>query len=452
MLTAEQIEVRRTRIGASEIGAVLGIDTHCTPLQLVMRKKMPRVDHAEDHRSWGNDVEPAILRNYTRRQGYALLPSPGTLVHPTLPYLCATPDGLGQPSGDRHVRCRDIQAKNVEEHHLRDWGEPGTADAPLLYVAQVTVEVGILLARAEMDLRPVQDLGDLAVSFGGRPPLGYPIPFNAELFGNLAEAAAKFVRDYLLTDKTPPLEGDRAALEYVKRRYRASDRRAAPADAGGAELAVPAARAQGEAVDPRGRDRAGAGAALRADRRRLRHRGPVHLGRGEGAAQARHRLAPRRRDARSRFGLDRTGCWRRSRSTRRASHQGVLPPAAAGERKEDHVSNEKAALATREAEVLDENESLPVPTDSIGMTGIAARAEIDVQIATAKPVPAQRQGVARLRAQLATLDVETAEQCFYVLPRGKTVEGPSVRLAEILASAWGNLRYGAEILGADETS
>lgn len=108
------------------------------------------------------------------------------------------------------------------------------------------------------------------------------------------------------------------------------------------------------------------------------------------------------------------------------------------------------ALATREPEVMDEQESIPVPAGGVGMTGLA-RAEVDVQIETAKRYPRSIKAALDYALQLATLDVETAEACFYVLPRGgKTIEGPGVRLAEIIASAWGNLRYGAEILGADD--
>ena len=52
---------------------------------------------------------------------------------------------------------------------------------------------------------------------------------------------------------------------------------------------------------------------------------------------------------------------------------------------------------------------------------------------------------------MATIDAEVAGSCFYKLSRGgKTIEGPSVRLAEIVASAWGNLKFGARII--DEPS
>jgi tellurite resistance protein len=47
------------------------------------------------------------------------------------------------------------------------------------------------------------------------------------------------------------------------------------------------------------------------------------------------------------------------------------------------------------------------------------------------------------------MDAEVAGSCIYALPRGnKTITGPSVRLAEIVASAYGNLHVGSRVLDA----
>ena len=76
------------------------------------------------------------------------------------------------------------------------------------------------------------------------------------------------------------------------------------------------------------------------------------------------------------------------------------------------------------------------------------RAEIDMQISTAKRYPRSITNVLRDAAEMATIDVETAESCIYHLPRaGDTIPGPSIRLAEIVGCAWGNLRYGSRIIG-----
>ncbi len=78
------------------------------------------------------------------------------------------------------------------------------------------------------------------------------------------------------------------------------------------------------------------------------------------------------------------------------------------------------------------------------------RSEIDVQIATAKQYPRNLARVLGNIETLATMDEEVAGSCFYTLRRqGKVIEGPSVRMAEIIASSWGNLRVQARIIGND---
>lgn len=78
------------------------------------------------------------------------------------------------------------------------------------------------------------------------------------------------------------------------------------------------------------------------------------------------------------------------------------------------------------------------------------RSEIDVQIATAKQYPRNLAQVLNNIETMATMDEDIASSCFYSLRRqGKVIEGPSVRMAEIIASSWGNLRVQARIIAND---
>lgn len=83
------------------------------------------------------------------------------------------------------------------------------------------------------------------------------------------------------------------------------------------------------------------------------------------------------------------------------------------------------------------------------------RAEIDIQIATAKNYPRDINATLNKIATYACMDKETAEDCFYVLRRkgaggqDTVIEGLSVRMAEIIAGAWGNLRVATHIVGND---
>lgn len=78
------------------------------------------------------------------------------------------------------------------------------------------------------------------------------------------------------------------------------------------------------------------------------------------------------------------------------------------------------------------------------------RSEVDMQVSTAKQYPRELPKVLNQIATYATMDTETASECFYVLRRnGDAIEGLSVRMAEIIAGAWGNLRVQTRIIGND---
>lgn len=81
---------------------------------------------------------------------------------------------------------------------------------------------------------------------------------------------------------------------------------------------------------------------------------------------------------------------------------------------------------------------------------LITKAEIDTQIATAKAFPRSVTESMRRAETMATISEEIAASCTYALPRaGKTIEGPSVRLAEIIVNTWGNIRAGARVIDND---
>lgn len=89
-------------------------------------------------------------------------------------------------------------------------------------------------------------------------------------------------------------------------------------------------------------------------------------------------------------------------------------------------------------------------TDLIIDNGVLAKAEIDTQIATAKAYPRNQKTFVDRAIEMATMDQDTAESCFYSLVRngkdGKTeIKGASIRLAEIVASCWGNIHAATRV-------
>lgn len=78
------------------------------------------------------------------------------------------------------------------------------------------------------------------------------------------------------------------------------------------------------------------------------------------------------------------------------------------------------------------------------------RSEVDIQISTAKQYPRDIQQALTTIQTIATLNEKTAADCFYALRKGgELIEGVSVRLAEIIAGSWGNLRVQTRIIGND---
>ena len=75
------------------------------------------------------------------------------------------------------------------------------------------------------------------------------------------------------------------------------------------------------------------------------------------------------------------------------------------------------------------------------------RANVDSQIATAKQYPRDLRRAINNSIAMATLDVPTAQSCGYALPRGgKPITGPSVHLAKLIVSNYGNIRTEAKVV------
>lgn len=96
------------------------------------------------------------------------------------------------------------------------------------------------------------------------------------------------------------------------------------------------------------------------------------------------------------------------------------------------------------AELVEMDEHETETSKTYAIINQMASAECDVQIRSAHAFPRSLHKVKQEVNTLVTESQAVAESCFYTMPRGgKPIIGPSVRFAEILASCWGNLRYGS---------
>lgn len=75
------------------------------------------------------------------------------------------------------------------------------------------------------------------------------------------------------------------------------------------------------------------------------------------------------------------------------------------------------------------------------------RANVDSQVATAKQYPRDLARSVNNSIAMATMDYATAQSCGYALQRGgKPITGPSVHLAKLIVSNWGNMRAEAKVV------
>lgn len=98
---------------------------------------------------------------------------------------------------------------------------------------------------------------------------------------------------------------------------------------------------------------------------------------------------------------------------------------------------------------LENYEMLPVEAQDVQIVQVDAveRANVDSQVATAKRYPRDIRRSIDNSVVMATMNQETAQSCSYALPRGgKPITGPSVHLAKIIVSNWGNMRTEAKVV------
>lgn len=112
---------------------------------------------------------------------------------------------------------------------------------------------------------------------------------------------------------------------------------------------------------------------------------------------------------------------------------------------------------SRAVETVDRNtgEITELPAGySAGNQSLAVQlaiAELNQDVTTAKAFPRSVAKVMRNVTELVMLDEQTAKECVYAVPRdGKTIRGPSIRLAEIIASQWGNCHCASRIVHVDK--
>lgn len=212
---------RARGVTASEIPVLLGLAPWGSPFDLYYKKLGAlEPDRDNDAMAWGRDLEEVILRRFAREHP-EFHTTPGALYHHgDDDRWMATPDGLsytrlqaqwdGPPvtiPGDLESV---VQAKTAgsQEH----WGDEGTDQIPVYYVAQVRWEMFV------MDV----NLARMPVLFHGRTYREYVVEQNADDVAFMVAEAEEFIKR-VHAEEPPPVDWRPATTQALKQLHPSVD-------------------------------------------------------------------------------------------------------------------------------------------------------------------------------------------------------------------------------------
>lgn len=218
-LSEAQLALRQTGIGASEVGAVLGVSPHQSALEVFLRKTGQAPEQVESEQIWlGNRLEAIVGDLYARRLGVEVIPET-TLVHPDHPHVIATPDFMVRPLPAEDPARWLLQVKSRGWADPRLWGEPGTDEIPFDTIAQCSQEMAVKSALREREGLSAIERCDVAVFFGIRDVRVYTVRRDLELEAVIVETINRFMNDHVKLGIPPALDGSEAAHQYLARRF-----------------------------------------------------------------------------------------------------------------------------------------------------------------------------------------------------------------------------------------
>ena len=227
MLTEAQLEERKTGIGGSEVGAILGESRFAAPFDVWLSKVHGwRLEETDDMRR-GSFLEDGIARWYAQRYGHDLsrLSECKTLRHRLHPWALCTSDRMVTAPAGREL----LLSIKSPRRGGGEWGDAGTDQVPSEYLLQLQWEWAIHASHGmhleeTMHLAALLD-GDLEV---------FIIKADVELQRWMLEAAGAWWERHVVQGVQPELDGSSQARAWLQRRFNANNaafREATPQEA-----------------------------------------------------------------------------------------------------------------------------------------------------------------------------------------------------------------------------
>jgi predicted phage-related endonuclease len=196
--------LRRQGIGASEVGALFGVDERRDAFSVWLSKKDDAdfVLKPNIRMVVGKALERGILDLYTYVTGRAADWLDETQVHPQRPWMVYTPDALVR--GER----RGVDCKVVFWDQRRKWGATAK-DIP----ERIQLQCAYLMAGLDYDS------WDVAALMGEGEPRVYTVERDLELERSMLAYVEEWHRRFIIGNARPPIGGTDEAAGWLKRTF-----------------------------------------------------------------------------------------------------------------------------------------------------------------------------------------------------------------------------------------
>jgi putative phage-type endonuclease len=204
------VRMRRTYLGGSDAGAILGMSPYSSPLSVYCAKKGLWEPEDNEAMLWGRLLEPVIRDQWQERHPeFAIEQDPNIYRHPELEWMGGTIDGgvtelVGEPPDTIFGQRFGLEIKTGSEY-AKEWGAD---EVPDHYYAQVQHYMALL------DLP-----GFWVVALLGRKMVERYVPRNDEFIKYMLEEEQKFWETYIVPGKMPDpiglsIDGDLLSMLY----------------------------------------------------------------------------------------------------------------------------------------------------------------------------------------------------------------------------------------------
>lgn len=186
-------------LGASDIAAVLGIHPYQTALDVWAEKVHGVKTQENEPMKVGKALERPVLEALYAPERNLELYYPGTLVHPSDPWMAASPDAIaGLVGGELD---RDVECKIVGRRQMSRWGDPdeGPDGVPEEVLTQATWQLAAIQAQTAGRHIDVADI----VALLGTEIRVYGMEFDPKFAADLMEVGRQWWKTHVEGEKMP---------------------------------------------------------------------------------------------------------------------------------------------------------------------------------------------------------------------------------------------------------